>query len=146
MRLVKGLFLILIISCVAVHAKAAVGCKVMGGSEIYSSYTFYVLGVKLSNGVTIGIAQDIYHANSPVLTTVSCTIPWANNIVSSGPNTCIYGNPTGIPVVVGSCNDCVYGELVNYTTTLECDLDDYSWFFGASVTTVGMLIIRRRRN
>lgn len=125
-------------------SKAAIGCKVIGGNTIYPNSNFYLLGVKV-NGVTIGVASDIYNLTSPLYTDVSCAVPWVNSYQTTGSGVCIYGSPAvAVPLVVSLCGDCVYGELVDYTTTVECNLDDHSWLFGAAAGLFGILIIRKR--
>ena len=127
-------------------SKAAVGCKVPGGSTIYTSYTYYLLGVKLSGGSVIGVNSNVYHLAPSLSTNVSCSTSWVNSysLVSSG-NDCIYGSPAvAVPLVISLCNDCVWGDLVNYTTTIECNLDDYSWALGLGAGVFGVFVIKRR--
>lgn len=123
-------------------AKAATGCKVIGGNTIYPTYDTFLLGV-LIGGVNIGIPSYIYKPSSPLLTDMSCVIPWVNTYTVTG--TCKYGTPE-IPVLslVAVCTNCVDGELVDYTTTVECNLDDHSWLFGAAAGLFGIFIIRKR--
>jgi hypothetical protein len=123
---------------------AATGCKVPGSNIIYPNSNYYLLGVKV-NGVTIGVGQNVYNLTSPVYTDVSCVVPWANSYQLTGSGVCIYGSPAvAVPLVVSLCGDCVYGELVDYTTTTECNLDDYSWTLGAAAGFFGIFVIRRR--
>jgi hypothetical protein len=143
MRCICGFVIVLLFVCYSGISNAAVGCKVPGGNSIYTSYTTYLLGVKISSGLTIGIGANIYEASNPLFTDVSCSTSWVNSYTVIG--SCIYGHPTGIPIVLGVCNDCLGdGELVNYTTTLECNLDDYSLPLAAAASFLGIFVIRRR--
>ncbi|WP_316832749.1 hypothetical protein [Pedobacter aquatilis] len=143
MKNLKVLLLILFL-LVAEKSFSAVGCKVIGGTTIYPTYNTYLLGV-IVNGINIGIPSDVYWLNNPISTNVSCTVAWANNYQVTG--SCVYGTPAvALPPLVSVCTNCVAGELVNYTTTLQCNLDDYSWALGATAAGLGFVFIRRRKN
>lgn len=120
------------------------GCKIIGGSNtvIYKNFKTSLLALEFSNGIKIAVGTKIYTPNSPITNNISCTVPWVNSYIVKG--SCIHGEVDGLPPVVVTCNDCAYGELVEYTTTLECDIDDYAWLLTVGLGLVGFFIIRRK--
>ncbi|RZL69520.1 MAG: hypothetical protein EOO93_01375 [Pedobacter sp.] len=135
------LFLLILLLFVK-NTSAAVGCRVINGNTIYRNSNYYLLGVKV-NGITIGVGQNIYNLNAPILSNTSCSVPWAGNITVIG--SCIYGSPeVAVPLVASVCNNCLVGELVNYSDRVDCPLDDYSWALSASAAVLGFFIVSRR--
>lgn len=136
--------LILLVNPYPLHAD--VGCKIIGGNTIYPTYRTFLLGVEL-DGVSLGIPSYIYRRTSPIYTDVSCLISWAYNVKPFGSGNCVYGTPdVNIPLAAAVCiTSCFKGQLVEYSTTVECPLDDYSWAFGASAAALGVFVIRKRK-
>ncbi|KLT66612.1 hypothetical protein [Pedobacter sp. BMA] len=120
---------------------SAEGCLV--GNTIYSTRTSSSVQVDLlSNGM------NVFKADSPIGT---------NNCISGtimGTCQVCHGNPTvgislgGVKILLCTLgldllrpvdNGIYYSSYI-----LECNLDDYSWLFGAYVAMVGLLMIRRK--
>lgn len=133
---------ILLSNCVSAQIE---GCRIPGTNTIYpiSNSTNYLLGVLTINGVSIQLPIRIFKTNVTVETVISCSIPHLASANPLFPAACYYGTPASILGIV-TCNDCLVGERVEYTTTLECNLDDYSWTLGAAAGLFGVFIIRRR--
>lgn len=146
MKMLKLLIVCLFVCILFVEkARAADGCRISGGSLIYTSSNSYLLGVDLGSGLSLALGGKIYKLSPTINSTVSCTIPWAKIVDPPVINGCIYGNPSiSVPGVSAVCLTCQYGDLVNYTSTVECNLDDYSWALGAAAGLFGVFVIRRR--
>ncbi|GAA3956103.1 hypothetical protein GCM10022246_07630 [Pedobacter ginsengiterrae] len=125
-------------------SNAAIGCRISGGSVIYTSFSAYTLGVDVGSGLSLTLGGRIYQLTPIINSNVSCTIPWAKNVTPINVNGCIYGSPSvNIPGVSAVCLTCKYGDLVDYTSTLECNLDDYSLPLVAVSGILGLLILKK---
>ena len=135
-------FILLISFC---ESKAVIGCRVKSGSLIYTSFSSYVLGVDIGSGLSLNLGGRIYHLSPTINSSPSCTIPWAKNVNIITVNGCLYGNPSiNVPGVSAVCLTCQYGDLVDYVSTLECNLDDYSIPLLGATGLLGLLVIRKR--
>jgi len=125
--------------CFAKPSFAAEGCLV--GTTVYPNFA----GYNTVNLIPLSLGTKTFYLTSP-LSTVSGTCPGWVNINSSGA-ACIYGNATlginlgGFQLAV--CVACPTGTLVDYTY-INCNIDDYTWTFGAAAGLFGVLVIRRR--
>ncbi|WP_344848944.1 hypothetical protein [Pedobacter jeongneungensis] len=145
MKSLAFLVFIFLASTVAFAQGTVTGCKVSGGNLIYTSSTQYLLGVDLGGGLSLALGSYVYNLNPNISTNVSCTVSWASNVSVQSSGGCVYGSPSvSLPGLAAVCTNCVYGDLVTYTPTLQCNLDDYSWTFGAAASIFGIFVIRRR--
>lgn len=121
------------------------GCMITGGTVIYTSSTQYLLGVDLGGGLSLALGSYVYKLSPTISTNTSCTVNWASNVDLQSSGGCVYGSPTvSLPGLAAVCTNCLYGDLVTYIPTVECNLDHYSWAFGTAAGLLGIFVIRRR--
>ncbi|WP_162799967.1 hypothetical protein [Pedobacter jeongneungensis] len=115
------------------------GCLV--GTTVYPNFA----GYNSVNLIPLSLGTKSFYTTSPFSTTIGTCPGWVN--INSSGGTCLYGNPTlglnlgGFQIAV--CAACPTGTLVDYTF-INCNLDDYSWTFGAAAGLFGIFVIRRR--
>ncbi|WP_316797829.1 hypothetical protein [Pedobacter frigidisoli] len=135
------IFVVMILTASAVEA--AEGCRV--GSTIYPTFAGYnTIDIDLFT-LRVTLGNKTFYTSNPISTSPNTCPGWAQVTATNG--VCLYGNPTIGAVIEGFqlavCLNCPAGTLVQYDY-LYCDLDDYSWLFGASAAMVGLVMIRRK--
>jgi hypothetical protein len=114
------------------NVRAALGCEI--GNSIYTT---------LNGNLTVTIilvTVSVRNFDNPSLSTLPNACPRAVNIVP-------VNGGLGLTTCVANGNLLPLGTVVNYDRLdppVQCDLDDYTWTFGAAAGLFGVFVIRRR--
>lgn len=111
---------------------SATGCLVPFYNRVYTSNTLEILGTSqlFNNSPSIGLSSN-YCSWTPSSTSASCVIcDGVLGVDLAGIKVCLLGQFR-------------YGSQGTFTM-VECDLDDYSWTFGAVAGLFGVFVLRRR--
>lgn len=119
------LLLIFITSICSFAQGTADGC-LLSDNRVYTSYTS-LLGARLYSGSPYASLSPNY-CSWTASSTVSCNVCFGS--INALALLCVGG-----PVLSGQ--QAVY-------TMVQCNLDDYSWTFGAAASIFGIFVIRRR--
>lgn len=140
MKTVKLTLLLLVVLVGSLKAQS--GCLVPGG-EVYTQPE-----TDLVNVIIVLLFGPAYRG-TPTNQYGPCINKVQNAYLPDNSRNCRVCRGGGftvvIPGVLATCGTPTIDGKIATLQVIQCDLDDYSWAFGASAAALGLILIRKRK-